>query len=82
MVVIGSNALPPLSVGVGSLKMGVGSIIFFLLVGDMAKSTWSVISVILFLKHQACWAFPDYGQSSVTAWLMPQLRLSSCSNLL
>lgn len=69
MVVIGSNVLPPLSIGGGEglvlLKWEWVSLFFFLLAGDMAKSAWSVRSVILFLEHQACWASPDYGQSSV-----------------
>ena len=56
----------------GSLSLGsfspllvphdaLGSIIFFLLARDIAKSAWSVRSVILFLKHQACWASPGHG---------------------
>ena len=56
----------------GSLSLGsfspllvphdaLGSIIFFLLARDIAKSAWSVRSVILFLKHQACWASLGHG---------------------
>ena len=54
----------PLSRSFSSSLVPLGAIgftVFFFLVGDMAKSLWSMKGVILFLKHQACWMFFDCG---------------------
>ena len=46
---------------------------FFFLVGDMARSLWSVKGVIWFLKHQVCYMFPGFGPP-------PQSQLGWCPN--